>query len=85
MDADGTDFSTNMGEDPAVTGQGLNALAEFNAGFALGATFRMHGCNVQDVVFLDGPACLFAPPPTRSSIRPAPLAAFQVHLARGMR
>jgi hypothetical protein len=52
-DGDGrarTDFEPNMGEDPATN---ANALAQFRAGFAAGATFRVFGCNVQDVVIVD--------------------------------
>jgi len=46
-----TDFFPNMGEDPA--GRGQDALTKFKAGLATGAVFRIFGCNVQDVVFVD--------------------------------
>ena len=43
-----TDFFPNMGEDPA--GSGKNALTEFTAAFATNGSFRVYGCDVQDVV-----------------------------------
>lgn len=51
-----TDFARNMGEEPSTAGKGKDkqgqgwALDEFRNGFATGASFRVFGCNVQDVV-----------------------------------
>lgn len=62
-DTDGrvrTDFSRNMGEDPTKAREGRNkdntgfAIDEFRAGFTQGATFRVYGCQVQDVVYFNG-------------------------------
>ena len=53
-----TDFAPNMGEDPTKPGEGQassgggTALAEFLRGFALQATFRAYGCNIQDKVIV---------------------------------
>jgi hypothetical protein len=58
QDTDGrvrTDFAKNMGEDPTKAKEGANALAEFRAGFIpSGATYRVYGCNVQDIPFHNG-------------------------------
>jgi hypothetical protein len=49
-----TDFHPNMGEDPAessnspIKSGGLHALHEFRKALHHHATFRVHGCNVQD-------------------------------------
>src|SRR6266511_955136 len=59
IDRDGrarTDFFPNMGEDPNVSSAGpvkrggKNALNEFKAAFDSRGSFRVYGCNVQDVV-----------------------------------
>lgn len=43
-----TDFQSNMGEDP--TQGNANALAEFQAGLADGATIRCFGCDATEVL-----------------------------------
>jgi hypothetical protein len=49
-----TDFSPGMGEDPRVEGKGKDALVQFHGGFAPGAVLRVYGCDVQDVVVVNG-------------------------------
>jgi hypothetical protein len=47
-----SDFTPHMGETDVVANK--DALKEFREGFATGATFRIFGCHVQDIV--DGTA-----------------------------